>query len=169
GPHPDATMGMGRGLGCPAAEVPMVATQPRAGGTARTRPALIDCDIHNELDSETELYPYLPERWREYLRTYGLREPSGAYYPRFMGHRPDATPPSGRRAGSDVGFMRENYLDPSDVAVGILLPLFPVGRSLHGELAAALATGVNDWQLAEWLDKEPRLRASIVVPYEFAE
>jgi predicted TIM-barrel fold metal-dependent hydrolase len=28
---------------------------------------------------------------------------------------------------------------------------------------------VNDWQAAEWLDKEPRLRASIVVPFEHAD
>jgi predicted TIM-barrel fold metal-dependent hydrolase len=55
------------------------------------------------------------------------------------------------------------------VAFGILLPLFPVGRSLHRDLAGALATAVNDWQAAEWLDKEPRLRASIVIPYEFPD
>ena len=34
------------------------------------------------------------------------------------------------------------------------------------ELGAALATAVNDWQVAEWLDPEPRLRASIAVPLE---
>ena len=28
----------------------------------------------------------------------------------------------------------------------------------------ALSSAVNDWQIAEWLDKEPRLRGSIVVP-----
>jgi uncharacterized protein len=29
-----------------------------------------------------------------------------------------------------------------------------------------LATAVNDWQVAEWLDKEPRLRASMIIPFE---
>jgi uncharacterized protein len=40
---------------------------------------------------------------------------------------------------------------------------------LNHEWEAALAQAVNDWQVAEWLDKEPRLRASIVIPYEHPE
>ena len=32
------------------------------------------------------------------------------------------------------------------------------------DTAAAMAAAVNDWLIAEWLDKEPRLRASLVVP-----
>ena len=32
-----------------------------------------------------------------------------------------------------------------------------------------MSRAVNDWQIAEWLDKEPRLRASIVVPTQNAE
>src|SRR5262245_46836791 len=32
------------------------------------------------------------------------------------------------------------------------------------DAAVAFASAVNDWQIAEWLEKEPRLRASIVVP-----
>ena len=35
--------------------------------------------------------------------------------------------------------------------------------------AVAFASAVNDWQIAEWLDKEPRLRASIVVPVQLPE
>ena len=37
---------------------------------------------------------------------------------------------------------------------------------LNLELAAVMARAVNDWLAAEWLDREPRLRASIVVAYE---
>ena len=36
-------------------------------------------------------------------------------------------------------------------------------------VAAAFARAVNDWMRAEWLDRDPRLRASIVVPYEDPE
>ena len=32
------------------------------------------------------------------------------------------------------------------------------------DLAASLATAVNNWQVEHWLEKEPRLRASVVVP-----
>jgi hypothetical protein len=41
---------------------------------------------------------------------------------------------------------------------------------VHNEYwAAAMARAVNDWQIAEWLEKEPRLRASIVVPTQNPE
>ncbi|NCA14885.1 MAG: amidohydrolase, partial [Proteobacteria bacterium] len=79
---------------------------------ALVRPALIDCDLHNELHGDVwALVPYLPERWRRHVETFGVRSPSGGFYPRFMDHRADARPPSGRRAGSDVDFVREDYLD----------------------------------------------------------
>jgi predicted TIM-barrel fold metal-dependent hydrolase len=128
--------------------------------------AIIDCDFHNELDSEKDLYPYLSQRWRDHIDTYGIRSYSGGYYPRFMDHRAEACPPSGRRAGSEVEFSRERFLDRYGIAYAILNPLTPVSRSPHLDLDAALATAVNDWQVAEWLDKEPRLRASMVIPFE---
>ena len=37
------------------------------------------------------------------------------------------------------------------------------------DMGAGFARAVNDWIAAEWLDKEPRLRASIVVPMQNAE
>ena len=77
----------------------MVSTLPeRVTRTSRTRPAMIDCDFHNELDSNRDLYPYLAKRWRDHIDTFGLLGPSGGYYPRFMDHREDARPPSGRRS-----------------------------------------------------------------------
>ena len=136
---------------------------------ARTRRALIDCDFHNELDSIKDLYPYLSQRWREHIDTYGTRGPAGAYYQRFMDHREDARPPSGRRSGSEVAHSRKHFLDPYNVAHAILIPLTPAGRQMNPDLAAALATAVNDWQVAEWLDCEPRLRASLIVPLEYPQ
>src|SRR5262249_14939836 len=35
--------------------------------------------------------------------------------------------------------------------------------------AAALSAATNDWQVEEWLDPEPRLRASIIVPDQGGE
>jgi uncharacterized protein len=138
----------------------MVATLERIEARARTRPALIDCDFHNELDSIKDLYPYLSQRWRDHIDTYGASGPGGGYYPRFMDHREDARPPSGRRSGSEVAFSRQDYLDPYNVVHATLIPLTPAGRQTNFDLDAALATAVNDWQVAEWLDPEPRLRAA---------
>jgi uncharacterized protein len=141
--------------------------EPERKTRGRVRPALIDCDFHNEIDSIKDLYPYLSQRWRDHLDTYGARGPSGAYYPRFMDHREDARPPSGRRSGSEVAFSRADYLDPYNVAHATLIPLTPAGRQLNPDLDAALASAVNDWQIAEWLEPEPRLRASLVIPFEY--
>jgi predicted TIM-barrel fold metal-dependent hydrolase len=84
-----------------------------------------------------------------------------------MDHREDARPPSGRRSGSEMAHSRKDYLDPYNVAYATLIPLTPAGRNQNPDLDAALATAVNDWQVAEWLDPEPRLRASIVIPFEY--
>jgi len=147
----------------------MAMTLTRPTTATRTRPAIIDCDIHNELDSPADLHPYLPPRWLDHLKTYGLRGPSGAIYPRFLNRRADAYPASGRDAGSELGLTKIQLLDEYNVAYGILNPLTGVGAQLNPEFDAALATAVNDWQIAEWLDPEPRLRASIIVPFEHAD
>jgi predicted TIM-barrel fold metal-dependent hydrolase len=134
---------------------------------AQARPALIDCDLHNELHGDVQaLLPYLSQRWRDHIEAFGARGPAGNSYPRFMDARQDARPPSGRRAGSEVAYTRSHYLDPYNVAYGICIPLNPAPRQQNLELGAALATAVNDWQVAEWLDQEPRLRASIAVAVE---
>src|SRR6476661_8875124 len=147
----------------------MVVAAPRVDELkTRTRRALIDCDFHNELDSIKDLYPYLSQHWREHIDQYGTRGPAGGYYPRFMDHREDARPPSGRRSGSEVAHSRKDFLDPYNVAHAMLIPLTPAGGQMNAELDAALATAVNDWQVAEWLDPEPRLRASMAVPVEDA-
>src|SRR5947208_4400793 len=147
----------------------VLTTRQQTEPKARTRRALIDCDFHNELDSIKDLYPYLSQRWRDHIETYGTRGHGGAYYPRFMDHRADARPPSGRRSGSEVAFSRSDFLDPYNVAHATLIPLTAAGGQLNPELDAALATAVNDWQVAEWLDPEPRLRASMIVPFEYPD
>jgi predicted TIM-barrel fold metal-dependent hydrolase len=54
--------------------------------------------------------------------------------------------------------------------VGLLNPLQPSGQGdTNDGFSAAMAHAVNEWQLAEWVVPEPRLRASIVVPYEDPE
>jgi len=139
---------------------------PAQAAPRRAGPAFIDCDHHNEIDSVKDLYPYLAQRWRDHIDAYGTRGPAGGYYPRFMDHIEDARPPSGRRSGSEYPFVKTNFLDRWNMVYGILNPLTPAGRQLNHELDAALATAANDWQVAEWLDPEPRYRASIIIPFE---
>ena len=136
-----------------------------------TKVAVIDCDIHNALPSEKALHPYLPDRWRRHDLMVGRRGHHGSSYPRAMPNaaRHDAWPPSGRLPGSDLGFMQEQLLDTWDIQYGILNCLVGAGGQLNLEYGAALARAINDWQIEEWLEPEPRLRASIVVAYEDGE
>src|SRR5689334_21412878 len=128
---------------------------------------LVDCDIHNEL-TPGALQPYLSARWRAYDETYGGRGDGGAAYPKGAPRaaRADAWPPSGLPPGADLEFLQEQHLNAYDVRYGILNCLTTACREQNPDYAAALCRAVNEWQVAEWLDPEPRLRAGIVVPYE---
>jgi predicted TIM-barrel fold metal-dependent hydrolase len=142
---------------------------------ARARPAVIDCDIHPKATLET-LRPYLSNRWWDYLQTYGLRSRHGFVkgYPYPKGSpqaaRRDAWPPGGGLPGSDLDFMRSQHLDPYGIEFGVMNPLSPSGQGEQNpELSAALASAVNDWQIDAMSAREPRLKASLVVPYEDGE
>ncbi|MEX1020434.1 MAG: amidohydrolase family protein [Litorilinea sp.] len=161
-------------------ETPSVATvqppahpaeQPIAAAASRQRTAIIDCDIHNALPSEKTLHKYLSARWRRHLETVGMRGPYGSAYPRLYPNaaRHDAWPPSGLPPGADLDFLRAQLLDGWQIDYGILNCLFGVGGQLNLEFGAALAQAMNDWQVAEWVEPEPRLRASLLVPYEDGE
>ncbi len=146
---------------------------------------LIDCDVHNALPDDGALHPYMPVEWRSrrdsltYLPTafrnvrenLGDRSYIGAEYPRPTPRaaRVDAWPPDGAAPASDLSFTQSQLLDPYNVAYAVLNPLLGIGEMLNLELAAVMARAANDWLADQWLDRDPRLRASIVIPYEDAE
>jgi uncharacterized protein len=146
----------------------MVTTLQQPVSHRRSELAVIDCDIHPALKSPKALHPYLSERWRKHRETIGDRGFGGSYYPRANPNaaRTDAWPPSGLPPGSDLDFTRYQLLDAWDLDFGVLQPLLGAGALRNHDYAAALSRAINDWQIAEWLDPEPRLRSGLVVPYE---
>jgi predicted TIM-barrel fold metal-dependent hydrolase len=74
--------------------------------------------------------------------------------------------PSVAPAASDLETVRSQVLDEPEVDMAILCSSYPVDGLHNPDAAIAFARAFNDWQIAEWLDKEPRLRASIVVPIQ---
>lgn len=153
-----------------------VRERPARAPRAKARQAFIDCDIHNYIQSDAVLLSYLDPRWHNHHRTCGPRSNPvlsfhGAPYPRLagVGKRKDAAPPSGLTAGADFGFFKEQHLDALPVEYGILNCLSRVGDQLNSAYDAALARAMNDWQSAEWLAADDRLRGSIMVPYEDAD
>jgi predicted TIM-barrel fold metal-dependent hydrolase len=125
---------------------------------------VIDCDVHNAVPSVEALVPYLPDRWRDYMAESGVTTIEANYYPKGapLSARPGSVPDGGP-AGSDLDLLREQLLDAWNVRYAILNCLYGVQLILNEEWAAVMARAMNDWQVAEWLDRDPRLRASITV------
>jgi len=149
--------------------------------------SVIDAAIHNDIPSTRALFPYLPAYWIEHLEQTQFKGPSETYYPTNSpiaarpGSRPSddevAAPLTGRTraaaaAGptpaSTIGVVRREILDAGAEA-GVLCSPYPVDSLHNPDAAVAFASAVNDWQIAEWLDREPRLKASIVVPIQIPE
>jgi len=130
---------------------------------------LIDCDIHNNIASPDSIGKYLTGRWKRHYEQFGLRPYSrGSYYHRShaSASRDDAWPPNGNAPASDLPFLQEQLLDKWSIDVGILNSLYPAGEQSSRAFGRAVAPAINEWILHDWLEPEPRLRASIVVPYE---
>ncbi|MDQ0218122.1 amidohydrolase [Peribacillus cavernae] len=129
------------------------------------RTGVIDCDVHNAVPSIQALFPYLEDRWRDYVVEHGIKSLEPNYYPRGtpLSARPGSELPNGHPPGSNLDVLRQQALDPWNVQYAILNCLYGVQMIHNEDWAAAMARAVNDWQNAEWLEKEPRLRASIVV------
>ena len=126
---------------------------------------VIDADLNVVVPSHATLLPYLPEYWQEQIAQTGFKGAQDTSYPAAAetSARPDAKPAQGP-AGSDLALLRQQALDPWNTQVGILTCAYAVESIHNPDGAAAMASAVNDWLIAEWLDREPRLRASIVVP-----
>jgi predicted TIM-barrel fold metal-dependent hydrolase len=140
-----------------------------------TTAPMVDGDIHPKNRSLEELRPFLSNRWWDYLLTYGNRprhgNAAGFPYPKATpgAYRRDAWPDGGGQPGSDLDLMRRQLLDPGNIAIGVLNPLSPSGHGdQNADFSAAMSTATNEWQLACWTRREPRLRASVCTAFEDA-
>lgn len=127
----------------------------------------VDCDVHVTVPNTRTLVPYLDDYWREHVMRRGIDDDNlevSAYPPNApLNCRPDWQPAKGLPA-SQYEQIRAHVLEPFG-------PRFAICNVLHGaqimfseDLSAALCKAINNWLVAEWLDRDPRLRASIVVP-----
>jgi predicted TIM-barrel fold metal-dependent hydrolase len=129
----------------------------------------IDCDIHPAVPSIGALLPYFDELWREMvvlrgidklalsLTSYPVNAPASV--------RPDWCPPSGP-PGSNLALLQRQALDAFGSQLAICNVLHGA-QLLHSEdMAAAFCSAINHWIARELLDRDPRLRASILIPLE---
>ena len=142
------------------AGIPVAATQQGQ------RAFLIDTDVHEYLRSALDLVPFLPSHWQRYLtegrwdksriaqQAYGIPN-------EFHGTRAEWLLSDGT-IGTSLEQMQAVLFGAEQVDLAILngFAHFSAMRGNY-ELATALASAYNDWQIREWLEKEPRLRGSV--------
>ncbi|MBV8764278.1 MAG: amidohydrolase, partial [Hyphomicrobiales bacterium] len=130
----------------------------------------IDCDIHPALPALSSLLPYLSDHWREMALQSGLHELETVNYPPGapLTARQDWRPAQGK-AASALAQVTAQALDPWDTSLAICNCLYGVQALFSEDLAAGIARALNSWIAREWLDLEPRLRASIVIPMQSPE
>jgi uncharacterized protein len=130
----------------------------------------IDCDIHPVVPSIQTLMPYLDDHWRETVIRRGIEDLTTISYPTRnpLSFREDWRDATGRTATS-VDIMGQQALDPFGTSLAICNCLYGVQAQFSEDLGVAFSRALNDWIAREWLDRDPRLRASIIVPMQNAE
>lgn len=125
----------------------------------------IDCDIHPGVPSIKALLPYMNDYWREAFISRGQDNFQPASYPpnaplscRADWREGDAIP------ASNFEHLQKHALDGLGARLAICNVLYGGSFAISETMAEAICSAVNDWVVAEWLNRDRRLRASIVVP-----
>jgi len=129
---------------------------------------LIDADVHVNVSSIERLAEFMSDHWREFVREAGFGGPFGVatIYPPGAPTtvRTEWVPADGRAPASDLALLRQQVLDAGGAEHTILNCYYGIESVRHPDLGLALAQAVNDWLIAEFLDRDDRLRASLVLP-----
>ena len=128
----------------------------------------IDCDIHLSVPSTRSLLPYLDDYWADTIGTIvrGIEHLDLTSYPRnsSLNCRADWRPAdASTKPASSLDLVRRQLLEPFGTRIAIANCLHGAQMLNNGDMGAVLCRAINDWLIEHWLDKEPRLRASIVV------
>ena len=130
----------------------------------------IDCDVHPAVPGMHALLPYLEEYWRDRSIERGIE---GARQHQLSAERADLRAPRLPRrraaAGERCGALGAQVFDRWGAGIAIRNCLYGVQRcstrTWRRPSPARSTTGSPE----EWLDRDPRLRASIVVPLQNVE
>jgi len=138
--------------------------------SSATQLKAVDCDVHPAVPSMEALLPHLDEHWRASVQERGIDSLDSISYPPNapISARPEWRDKRGR-AGTDVGQLRGQVLERWGAGFAVLNCLYGVQLVFNEDMAAAFARAVNSWIAKDWLDRDPRLRASIVVPLQNVE
>jgi predicted TIM-barrel fold metal-dependent hydrolase len=129
---------------------------------------VVDVDVHVNVPSVDVLRPYLAPQWLEWIGEIGFSAPPSLVtkYPAgsSITCAPGWLPADGRAPSSELSVVREHVLEPLGVEHAVLNCYWGLDCMRNPDFAAALASAVNDWLIEEWLERDDRLRASLIVP-----
>jgi predicted TIM-barrel fold metal-dependent hydrolase len=129
---------------------------------------VIDADVHAHVPAIEALFPYMEPQWVDFCRERRIATPqglAGVYPPEAPSTaRPEWRRDDGTPAGVTVAEMQAHVLDPWDVDHAIVNCYYGHDWVRHPDFAPAFCRAINDWLIGEFLDKDPRLRGSMVVP-----
>jgi len=130
----------------------------------------IDCDVHPSVPNIAALLPYLDDFWRDSVVDRGLTSLDSNSYPLKspLTSRPEWRDKDGLAATSAEQVAGQVF-DRWKAGTAICNCLYGVQLLFSEDMAAAFCRALNDWIKAEWLDRDARLRASIVVPMQNVE
>src|SRR5438067_5837694 len=132
----------------------------------------IDCDIHPAVGgTRTTLLPYLSDHWKEQVVSRAIDGLDLTSYPPSMpfSARADWRPSDGTKPGSDLAMVQKGAFEQLRASHAILNVLYGAQAVFDSYMAADFCKAINDWIATEWLSRDPRLRASIVVPMQDPE
>ncbi|QIZ37763.1 amidohydrolase family protein [Saccharopolyspora sp. ASAGF58] len=128
---------------------------------------VVDCDVHATPPSLEALFPYTDPVWVQGAQERGWKGPNGqalAYPPNAPTTARDEWRPDGRPPASRLEDLQQHVLEPWRTEIALVNTAYGVDSLRHPDWAPALARAVNDWLIAEWLDRDPRLVGSMVIP-----
>jgi predicted TIM-barrel fold metal-dependent hydrolase len=130
----------------------------------------IDCDVHPTVTDIKVLLPHLETYWRDSVKERGIGSLETASYPPNapITARPDFRGASAFAAAS-AAELGAQVFDRWGASHAILNCLYGVQLVYNEDMARAFTRALNDWIAKEWLDHDPRLRASIIVPMQNVE
>jgi predicted TIM-barrel fold metal-dependent hydrolase len=130
----------------------------------------IDCDVHPTVPSVKALLPYLDDYWRETVQERGINSLETVAYPvnSPLTSRPEWRGKDGQ-ASTDATTLGAQVFGRWRAGTAILNCLYGATLLYSEDLGNAFAKAINDWVVKEWLDRDPRLRASIVIPTQNVE
>ncbi|WP_172294566.1 amidohydrolase family protein [Pseudoruegeria sp. HB172150] len=126
----------------------------------------IDCDVHPRSPGQADLMPFLDAYWQDMFPYRGIDRLELVGYPSSA--RP-FNPPGAADAIASAEALGKALLDPLDLSAAILNLVNGVQGLYDPYMQAATCGAMNRWLASEWLDRDPRLRASLLVPFRNPE